>query len=241
MILLQYGVMPLISHLWSISAEEQFYLFWPILFRYFKNKTVIIGIVILSFFLLNSVVFQFLISIKKITFDNHYISLFRGFLFFSGIGSMAIGGLFALLVFKKSKVVLIITNKIIFILTIILLVYSFYNGIKFSVFDNELYSVYFAILICNLALIKDNKYSILESKLFYYLGKISYGLYMYHPISILFCLRILIYFNIYNNYSMYIFTILFTIIIASLSYTFFELRFIKLKTSFSLVVRYPPY
>jgi len=69
-----------------------------------------------------------------------------------------------------------------------------------------------------------------------YLGKISYGLYLYHAIFIVATIKLLVHFNMANNISIYAISILSTIGVASASYYFFEKPFISLKAGFSTIL-----
>ena len=71
-----------------------------------------------------------------------------------------------------------------------------------------------------------------------FLGKISYGLYMYHFMIIPIILYILNKYKFttnefYLNFIIYFTTILITILVSAFSYYFFENKFIKLKSKFS--------
>jgi peptidoglycan/LPS O-acetylase OafA/YrhL len=81
----------------------------------------------------------------------------------------------------------------------------------------------------------------LENTFYNLLGKISYGLYMYHLIVIYFSIKFLNYCNmfdaknIYSNLLLYIMAISFTSLISYISYTLFEKKFLKIKSRYSLI------
>ena len=58
-----------------------------------------------------------------------------------------------------------------------------------------------------------------------HLGKISYGLYMFHPIAIVISIKIYLYVNILSNYFLYLLSMMLTTLIASISYVFFKIKF----------------
>jgi len=99
----------------------------------------------------------------------------------------------------------------------------------------EIYGVLFGIIILNLASNKSSLFT-LENNVFKYLGKISYGLYMFHPLAIVISLNTLQYFNLNSFILQYILTIILSILIAGISYRFFESYFIKRKIRFSKVL-----
>ena len=76
----------------------------------------------------------------------------------------------------------------------------------------------------------------LENKYFNYLGNISYGLYMYHPIGIMLAIFLTVAIGHPTNWLIYPLSLLFTIIIAGLSYRYFETYFLKFKHKFSNVL-----
>ena len=77
-----------------------------------------------------------------------------------------------------------------------------------------------------------SKNSVLESNFFKYLGKISYGIYMYHPVCIVFSINVLLQLDLLNNFNLYVSTLLMTIVISSISYEYFESKFLKLKKNY---------
>jgi peptidoglycan/LPS O-acetylase OafA/YrhL len=108
-------------------------------------------------------------------------------------------------------------------------------GFVFPYMNYEFYAFLFAFIILNLA---GNPNSIisLEIEILKYLGKISYGLYMYHPIAIVIVLKCIAPMFNYNNWVIHIFVIGLTIIISATSYQFFEKRFIELKIKYSKII-----
>ena len=153
------------------------------------------------------------------------------------VDCMAIGGLFALLHFKKKEAILrILYNKYLQWGVLVFTLVAMFSGTYFTHYlFFEIYSVLFGILILNFATNPDVIFS-MEYKLPNYLGKISYGIYMYHCIVIIIVLKSLIYFGLLNNGLIYALVILLTILVSSLSYRFFEEPFIKLKSRFSKIL-----
>ena len=66
------------------------------------------------------------------------------------------------------------------------------------------------------------------------LGEISYGIYMFHPIAIVFSIRILQKYSLYNDYLLFPIVLLVAITTAGLSYEFYEKRFIQKKIRYSV-------
>ena len=119
-----------------------------------------------------------------------------------------------------------------FRLTMTFLCVLVFFGVEFKFIHYEIYSLLFTIIILYLGTSYQSKTSILESNFFKYLGKISYGIYMYHPVCIVLSINILLKLELLNNFNLYISTLLMTIVISSISYEYFESKFLKLKKNY---------
>lgn len=107
-------------------------------------------------------------------------------------------------------------------------------GIKIPVVNDEIYSILFGLIIINFAA-NDKIVLSLENRFFNYLGSISYGLYMFHPICIVAALHCSTYLGFDSNWFVYPLTLSVTIVMASLSFKYFESFFVKLKGRFSRI------
>ena len=76
----------------------------------------------------------------------------------------------------------------------------------------------------------------LENRVFNYLGKISYGLYMYQVIAIAITIKLLLLLGIQNVFVQHTLSLVTTIIFAGLSYRFYESYFINMKVKFSKII-----
>jgi len=227
-----FGMIPYASQTWSIGAEEQFYLIWPFLNKTFKNK----------WFLMFGVIFTYLFvrfSITHFTSPNKYLFIFNEFWSSTSIDCMAIGGLFALIVYETTPFASFL-RKILFhktlqwsiLLAVIVLISS---GIRFSHLHDEIYAVLFGMLICNFAANKQRIFS-MEYSGISYLGKVSYGMYMFHPIVIVFSIRLLQKFNFLNDFALYPLTFALVITLSTISYEIFEKRFLSKKIRYSQIL-----
>ncbi len=157
-------------HLWSLSVEEQFYLFFPIflffLYKVFKKLNYwLIGIIIVS-------TFSFYLNLN---FLSHRDTVF--FLFPTRIWQFGIGAALALSPVVKIKNLWLDTLYLIF--AIILIIYNFLNSINFLP-DATILSIGIGLI-----LIKEFNQKNLFSKLFQlkpmiFIGLISYSLYLWH-------------------------------------------------------------
>jgi peptidoglycan/LPS O-acetylase OafA/YrhL len=224
LVLTMLGMVPFASHTWSIGTEEQFYIIWPVLFKRIKKYRLSLMILIVFFYFFMG---EFLMSdfSKHIPFKDiiqPYWGTFR-------IDCMAIGGFFGIVLFQKNRLLKVFLNTTFFYITIV-------STILFMALDIYLhtiiYSILFGILILNFSSNRELKIS-LENSTLNYLGKISYGLYMFHPIGIFLALHIAQLMHFTTNWILYPFSFIITIIIATLSYRYFESIFLKFKSRFS--------
>lgn len=226
-VLFGYGIVPYADQTWSIGVEEQFYLIWPILIKFVKNKyQVVIGTIII-YLLVTQILINF-VSYNE--FTRKMTSILINF----KIDCMAIGGLFALMHFNKNKIIKILNSTLFGWISILVLCTFMAINIHIPYIDNEIYSILFAIIILNLATGKKPIFN-LENKILGYLGKISYGLYMYHFIAITIAIKFLFILNIHNYVIQVLTTTLITIAISGLSYHYIEQPFLKLKKKFTKI------
>ena len=153
---------------------------------------------------------------------------------------MAIGGIFALIAYEKTKLVLKI-RKFLFLksvqwICLLIILYLIGIGFRLKEYHYEFYALFFGILVVNFAC-NSNRIFSMENTVFNYLGKISYGLYMYHPIVIVLMIKTLVIFKMEDNLILlYTLVFSFTILLSSLSYTYFESIFINKKKKYTEVI-----
>ena len=106
-------------------------------------------------------------------------------------------------------------------------------GVYLPGINQEVYAFIFTLILMNLA---KNPASILslENPVFNYLGKISYGMYMYHTIAVVIGVKISHSFG-NSNFVSYPISYILTIIMSGLSYQYFEKPFLKIKDRFTTV------
>lgn len=235
-----YKHVPYAEQAWSVGVEEQFYVIWPLLIALVvhQKKTLNMLIGVIGFYTAIKIISIVLNSKYESSIAiNEFYQFWQNF----SIDCMAIGGIGAYLLFyKKEKVLKVLYNKYLQIALYAIVSVITIKGLDIPYFTYQLYSLIFVVLILNLA---SNPKSVLnlEYKPLNYLGKISYGIYMYHNIVLAACLKFLLYEgitlnSIWGNVLYYAVAITVTVIIASLSYKYFEKWFITAKVKYSKIV-----
>ncbi|RAR75623.1 acyltransferase family protein [Flavobacterium aciduliphilum] len=221
-VLISIKLIPFATQTWSIGTEEQFYLIWPLLISKCQRLKPIFISIVLGYNLV-------LLVLQYRVFSNfRYFELLNSFVHFFQLDCLTLGALGAYLYYCKSVIVEKVTHLYVFFCTLVLVVISVFYSFNLGFFKATYYAILFIILILNL--INHPKLAqLLEAKPINYLGKISYGLYMYHQIIIVFVLNSLSKTIGYHFFVLYFFTFGLSIFVASLSYQFLELPFLKIK------------
>lgn len=220
-----YYPFPPLEHLWSIAIEEQFYLLIPHLAKSGANLLrLFVGIIVIWCVIL--VAFSLL--------PPNGLSPIIGTMRYDCI---ATGGAFACILYNKHSLLRWIYHPAAWILSLIAIAFM---ALFIQPTENLPYTIstsfVFGILILNVA---DNPrfpfqlgHPALE-----YLGDLSYGIYMYHP------LLLLVFFKTFYGkmdlgwyqVAAYPTIMILTIALAALSYRFYEKPFLRLKERFRVV------
>lgn len=230
-----FPAVPNIGQLWSIGVEEQFYIMWPWLISKSKNivKTLLVFMSCLILLKISVLI------LGKFYSGTAWYGPLKLFVAMSKFECMAIGGIGAYLLFSKHSILNMIYNKITLIISVVLIpLMIYFTPDKIQDGIHLVYSVLFLIIILNVS----NKHHLnkFENKTFNYLGRISYGIYMYHFMvipAVLYCFKKYLSINseIISNILLYTIIISLTILISGISYHFLEQRFIALKSKYSPV------
>jgi peptidoglycan/LPS O-acetylase OafA/YrhL len=234
------GIVPYSAHTWSIGTEEQFYLTWPVILKSIKKYRLLLMFIILAGYLF----FARALYSSRTDFLPLKDALSAFWPTFN-IDCMAIGGFFAIMLHTRSRFLKFFQNKYLFYFALVLTIALLYKGvyfpvlmvnhIKFQYLYKEFYSLWFGIIILNFASNPEILIS-LEAKPFRYLGKISYGLYMYQPIGIAVAFQIALFFGPAFNIVFYLLSVAITVAISAISYKYFESYFLKFKGKFSSLI-----
>lgn len=218
----------LVGHLWSVAVEEQFYLFWPLLFtkRGINKKLLIVLIAgIFSF-----KIFLFVFYRGSLLYDLFFINRFE---------CMMIGGLVAVLFVEENKVIKIMNHAVSQYLawgSILILVFNQFP--LPAVLGHFFYSLVTACIIVG-QISATKKVINLENFWLNYLGLLSFGIYVYHPLVIYILQKISINNWFRNEITLvvviYVSVIGLTIIMAQLSYNYLEKWFIQFKVKYAKI------
>ncbi len=223
------ATLPYLNHYWSVGVEEQFYAFWPWIVK--KSKKIFFAMFIFSIlFFLMKVVLSMLDAPKFILTLLHY----------TRFGCLAMGGVGAYLLIQQNNLFLkIVQHKVLEVSAwLIILLIAINRFHIFSIIDHEIVTIATLVIIIN-QVNNSRRLISLENKVFDYLGKISYGLYIYNPL-IIFLVSLLLknylspYYSV-NIILIYSITILVVIGVSHLSYFYFEKRFLTIKDKFAVV------
>lgn len=223
------GVLPFVAHYWSLGVEEQFYMIWPWLIKKTKNNLLPI-IITIAVILFGTKIFLHVLYPGTILELAIHVTRFH---------CMLVGAAAAILYYNNNKFFLQVFSSIASQLIAwgaILLAAVNHLHIS-SVLQNEFISFVAVALIMG-QITRKNRIINLDTRLFDFLGKISYGLYVIHPLVIFFYSSVfgtLAFWPIVNYFIVYSTITLTTIFIAYLSYEYFEKRFLKLKDKYSVI------
>jgi peptidoglycan/LPS O-acetylase OafA/YrhL len=227
---------PNIGQSWSIGVEEQFYLLWPLLIR--KSKNVLKSILWIA---ATIITFKGILLLVTPFVKIESLVVLKKFLAMSKLECMALGGLGAYVLFNKKEEILRIVYKPISQVTSVIMIplLIYFTPTALEDILHLLFSISFLVIILNVA---SNEKSLLrfESPILQYLGRISYGFYMFHVMCIVFTIHFLDKYiglgkdiNTPQHLLLYGMSFLLTVAVSSLSYHVFEKAFIRLKDKYA--------
>ena len=227
-----------LNHFWSLAVEEQFYLVWPFIILLFKTAKPIIYLLILL--LIGVITLRFLLwtfQIENLAYFNLYT--------FSRIDGICIGSLLAVLRTINYKAVNRYFTFIVFGLAALNFVFYFFNKQNqfsypyLAIAGYTTFAVLFGLLVNEGVERQDTIISkFLSFRLFRFFGMISYSLYVFHwPLYLMLSSALSKWANqnigfIHSSLFSSIIATALSILLAWLSFHFFEKRFLSLKKRF---------
>lgn len=224
---------------WSVAIEEQFYAFWPLIFAFLPRKFILPAIVSV---ILGSLVFRLCHPGDKIILYFHTLAVMI---------DLGTGALFAYLIiasakirafFQRTNTWTILGSFVLFFLSMM------YGTILFStnagIFLSRIYfALLFAFIIASQSMISNP--SVLELgniRFVNKLGKYTYGIYLLHPIALeIMHIAGRKFHIVFDSFlPVFIFgicSLILTLFISWLSYTYFEKKFLNLKKLFGSITK----
>ena len=223
-----FGIIPHADRARSIGVEEQFYLIWLAIFK------------ILGIYLFIKSIMAVMLTSDSIL-ESSSIFQWSELVGYSRIDCMAIGAIGGALLYYYPQTVQPLyrfTNQ--YLLYAISLLFLIVGGVTGGIlwhFNQEMFAVLSTLIILNIATNRHNIFK-LQNKRLDYLGRISYGLYMYHSLCIAIAFYLVNRFTTYSlsgfagNAIVYPLTMVITILFSTASYHWLEKPFIRYKRKF---------
>ena len=222
--------------IWSIGAEEQFYLFWPSLVKYLRSNLALVLAIIITGYTALPHILRFFLDLCGWA-GPATLRFIDVFFYGTKFNLLAMGGLLAysqkqnynfLRWFYKGRLSLIF---------VILPFALWFSGWHPPLFADVVLGILFTLMLANVTV---NHYPAFNNKALDYLGKISYGIYMFHWVVIMFLVTLLSA-RLKINYIpwdivLYISSILLTVLVSAISYHTMESYFLNLKRKFETLI-----
>ena len=213
--------------LWSVCVEEQFYLIWPWIVRFFTTRRLaLITILLISL----SLLYKFLWAENRVA--NYYLPWSVGM-------DLAFGALFGIAYFAKKQSLMLKGIIITLLGSIAIVAFTEFSLESLRLFKTPIMDcVFVLILIFFIRQIGNPKRKILNALA--YLGKISYGLYAYHTMCLMITVHLFYstgFMSLDISRTMYAIIVIsaltLTIVVAHFSSIFIEKYFLSLKNKFN--------
>lgn len=227
-----------LNHFWSLAVEEQYYIFWPIIIIILRKPKYLL------MFLIGFLIFLF--GFRSFIWNAHYVDFnYTNFYTFTRFDGICIGSIIALLSIQKKEFILKNTASIVTGLAALNFIFYFANSsgnLPYLAFIGyTTFAAMFGILVYELAYGNTNWLkNIFSGKALRFLGRISYGLYMFHwPVHYFLRGPLFTFFKdslnlpaVYNQILIAFITTVISIFFSIISFHFFEKRFLQLKGKF---------
>ncbi len=225
--------LPFAQHYWSLAAEEQFYLFWPWIAGRIKIRLLTVVLTLIALLIFIKLFWHFVL---KSDFAQIFVDAFP-------FHCMMIGGAGAILYQQSNKRFLTVTDNrfsqaVAWLFIVAVAINRFHIA---SVLDPEIIAIVTVVVIIG-QINQKNRLINLEQKAFDFVGKISYGIYIYHPLLIFLLAKLIapLRLPLPLKYALVLLSVVGgTIAVAWLSYTYFEHYFLKLKERFTVIKSSP--
>ncbi|NML19332.1 acyltransferase [Pseudoflavitalea sp. G-6-1-2] len=232
----------LVSVLWSVAVEEQFYLTWPLILRIVPVKFYKYVFILI---MIGSLVFR-----SFYTADTDHDYAVRYFHTFSVIGDMALGGLLAWLCSFPNKFQQWVVNMkrpVIALIYIGAIAASLFKSVLFPagipiIFERLVMGMFFGMIILEQNYAEKSFFKLGRLRLLSRLGTYTYGLYCLHLLGIYIATKIVLKLGwdqrmLSTAFAQVIIALPLSLVISIASYHLYEKWFLKLKDRFAFITK----
>lgn len=213
------------THFWSLAVEEHFYLFWPLIVYFFPVKKIKIWIVLL---ILISILVR--IILVNLNFDPFFFT-------FSRMGELTMGAQLAIMELEGKLISANAKKFLIFCVIMVVPTIGMWVAVSGTASDTMQVIKFLLIGFCCFGLIgmvltigQENFLNrIFRTGFLMFTGRISYGLYVYHPLVFALMEK---HIPRYNTAIDFVLNFGATYLVAALSFYLFEIKFLHFKKWF---------
>nr|WP_262898110.1 acyltransferase [Niastella soli] len=233
-----YPVSAITAHTWSIGVEEQFYWGWPWLIKFIRKRLAPIMIALIVLMFISEFVYFYLYTHKLLLVSSKWIrmaSMINAFFYWSKTGYFALGGLLAYCFLNREGVKKYVCHPASLVAACMgAFLFTYWH--KDIICSSMLLACSYTIIVSNV-IWRGSPFRGLTSRVLRYVGKISYGVYMYHPMVLIGVLGVnrkwgFPVSGFIPHLSLFVIGISTVIIIAVLSYKYIEQPFLRLRSKY---------
>lgn len=217
--------------LWSLAIEEQFYIFWGLMLKYCRRYLMQLTFILLAGSLIFCYCYLYVLDNKIMNLKIHSLYALPNF---------CLGAFIAMICHAKNNIFIFLKSlPALFYASVYIVMVAFFvlQNLGITGFDiifaAAFYSVCYALILFDQAFNEKRLFNAGKFKSINYLGRISYGLYIYHLLITSVMIKVFRFFgpdqSFYKTLLQACITLFITILISHLSFRYFESYFLKLK------------